>query len=118
MGLKMEAMDRQLAERATAERKAKSKTSALKELTDKGMPTGLLDYVIADTEEATLEKVNGMSEIIEGYIQNIKSEKLKNNNTIVPTNEGTPSGGLEEPQEGASKQEWATYWKNKNKGAK
>lgn len=115
MSTQMERMNQQLIERELAESRAKNKNTALKELTDKGMPTGLIDFVIDDTEEATISNINGMTDVINNYLQGIKSEDLKHNNIKVPNKENTSVNGIKEPAEGASKEEWRAYWKSTNK---
>lgn len=106
----MEAMQAELEKERIEKIRTKNKNLALKGLNEKGLPTGLSDYVIADTEEETLEKLNNITGIFSEYAQNIKSEVLSNNNTYVPEESTKTPGPLKEPGENASKEEWKAYW--------
>lgn len=112
----MSAMKEELAAEKLAKIRSTNKNLALKGLSEKGLPSGLSDFIITDTEETTLSNLDNITQIINDYQQGIKSENLKNNNIIVPTGDTTTLGTLKEPGDGASKEEWKQYWKNKNNG--
>ena len=110
----MDTMKNELVTERLAKTRSSNKNLALKGLSDKGLPAGLSDFIIADTEEDTLKRLDNMTSIINDYQQGIKSEKLKNNNITVPSDTDTPKS-LKEPGASASKEDWKNYWDKENK---
>lgn len=110
----MKALQKQLADKEIANVRKDNKVIALKGLTDKGLPSGLIDFVIDDTEEGTVNKLEVMSKVFTTHLQEIKTKDLKNNNITVPsTNKTTSTATM--PGENATSEEWEDYFSNKGK---
>ena len=114
MANNMKALQKQLADKEVANIRKDNKVMALKGLTDKGLPSGLIDFVIDDTEEGTVTKLEVMSKVFTDHLQNIKTEKLKNNNIVVPTDSNTTST-LTMPGKDATEADWKDYFSKKGK---
>jgi len=101
-----------------------NKSSALKSLTDSGLPTDFVDFFVSDNEQKTNDNVKLFTDSMEKYLQGIKQDGLKNNNVKVPSVDAvTQTGdqhGIPVPA-GDNPKEWEAYHKkvmkfNKNKG--
>lgn len=76
---------KELATEKLANVRAKNEKLASQGLSDKGYPSGLGRFVVADTEERTLQNLDDMSKVISDLLQGKKTEQLKQNNTKVPS---------------------------------
>lgn len=112
MASNMKKLQSELAEERKIKQRATNKSLALKGLTDKGLPSGFIDFIVDDTEETTLNNLENISKVFNDYLQGIKTDNLKNNNTKVPEGHDVGSGELKEPGPDATKAEWTTYFKS------
>lgn len=112
MAKNMEAIQTELANERTAKTRAANKNVALNTLSESGLPSGLADFVISDTEENTLQNLTNMTKVISDHMQGLKTEQLKSNNIVVPSETNNSSGSVKEPADGASKAEWTAYFKS------
>jgi len=111
----MKNMQSELAAKDLKAVRSTNESIVLKGLTDKGLPSGLSTYIVADTEESTLKNLESITGVITDYLQDIKTEKIKNNNIKVPSKEGVSTDGIVMPGPTASAEEWEEYFKNKGK---
>lgn len=111
----MQAMQNELAQERLAKVRSTNKNLVLKGLTEKGLPTGLSDFIIADTEENTLSNLESMSKVISDFQQGIKTEQLNSNNIKVPSHENTSTDGVKNPGANGSPEEWEAYFANNKK---
>lgn len=115
MTQKMETIQNELAKERILKTRSNNEKLVLKGLTEKGLPSGLSNFITADTEDDTLKNLENITKVISDYAQGLKSEQLKLNNIKVPSGENLSSGSIKEPGENATKEEWTAYFKAKDK---
>jgi mannitol-1-phosphate/altronate dehydrogenase len=120
--IKLEEMEKQqnqlmeqLKQKERSELIQKNKNQALKTLTDKKLPSDILDYLVSDEQEKTNSSIEAFVSMMDNYTTNLKQDLLKSNNVRVPGQGETFTGGAQEPGEGASKAEWKAYWASQKK---
>jgi hypothetical protein len=119
MQIKFEEMERKqnellekLAEKERAELRAQNKATALQALSERKLPTDVLDFFVTDEQEKTQENIEIFAGMMESYTQSLKQDSLKNNNVKVPGS-GTEGGNHKNvPGENASQSEWEAYFKS------
>jgi len=99
------------AERATKRQEIKNK--AQQKISEKGLPSDLIDFLVTDDEESTDENLARFEESISKYAKKIKSGVYESKNTDVPNKETSSSSG--EPAPEASKEEWKKYLQKQRK---
>jgi len=111
MERKTNGLNEKLLEKERAELRAENKAFAVQTLSERKLPTDLVDYLISDEKEKTQANLDKFASSIENYTQKLKQQILKGNNVEVPA-EGTSSqssGSV--PGKDASQAEWEAYYK-------
>lgn len=112
---KLADMQNQLQQKERAEMIQKNKNFAIKTLSEKKLPSDIIDFIVSDEEEKTVENINMFSSMMEKYTTSIKSEFMRGNNTFVPGKDTSGGGGITVPGDNASQAEWENYYRLKNK---
>lgn len=108
---KLEEMDRKLKTKERSELISTNKNIVLKALTEKNLPSDLVDFIVSDEQEITNKNIEVMTTIFENFKGNLTANAVKNNNVSVPNNDsGSGSSTVQEPSDNATKAEWNTYW--------
>src|SRR6056297_3066599 len=97
------------AEEAERQRKREEiKNKAQQKISEKGLPSDIIDFLITDDEESTDSNLSRFEESITKYADKIKKGVYDGKNTDVPGKETStsPSG---EPGPNATKEEWKKY---------
>lgn len=99
---------KQKAEEADRARKRQEiKNKAQQTISEKGLPSDMIDFLVTDEEESTEENLKRFEESLSKYTDKIKQSVYNNKNTDVPGKDSTSSAG--EPGPNASKEEWKKY---------
>lgn len=83
---KLAAVENMLAQKERDSLIATNKAKALTILSEKSLPTSIIDFVVSDEEDKTLANLDIISKTFEDFAQSIKKDMLKGNNTNVPSN--------------------------------
>lgn len=103
-------------EKIKAEReklKIDNKAFATSYLSEKKLPSDLVDLFISDDKDKTTQNLEAFATMMEKTLQGLKTESIKNNNTYVPGHDSTSGGGIQVPADGASRADWEAYYKAK-----
>lgn len=118
--IKLEEYDKKLAEltnkyqqKEREELIQKNKNYALKTLSEKKLPTDVLDILISDEEEKTNNNLEMFSNMMENYTTNIKQEFMSGNNIKVPGRSEVMTANSDMPGEDATSKEWESYYAKK-----
>jgi hypothetical protein len=104
-------METEIKQKEKNEMLQKNKNLALTTLSEKKLPTDIMDFLVTDEQEKTKENIDLFSQMMESYTTSIKNNKMASNNTVLPGKDEVLTGGkIPEPAEGASKAEWKEYW--------
>lgn len=108
--VKIQELEKRLQEKERAELIGNQKNKVLKSFSDKGLPTDLADYLIAESDEETDKRIEAYTQLMTKYEQKIREDVLKGHSTNVPKEKmsETLSG---EPGPNATQAEWAAYTK-------
>lgn len=82
--LEIEKLKREIAAKEELEAREKLKNKALKELTDKKLPTDLVDKLIGKDEDSTTENLNLFNDIITKVVTETKQNFAKDNSYVPP----------------------------------
>ena len=98
--------------------KAENKTNVLKVLSEKKLPTDLLDFIVSDEEEKTNKNVELFTNMMDKWTTNLKEGFMSGNNTRVPGKDSiSGNSGMEYPGDNASQAQldaWYKATRNKN----
>jgi hypothetical protein len=111
---KMLALEQKLATKELLEMKTANKEIGRAMFKEAGLPDGLLDFFVSDNAETSKANFEKGVKILGKFGTDVKKGVLDGNNIKVST-KTVASGGLKEPGEGASREDWKTYLKAKAK---
>lgn len=86
-----------------------NKNKALSMLTEKKLPTAMIDHLVTEEPEKTQHNVETFIKTMEDYTNSVKQSMVKGNNVQVPSGDGSSTVG--EPGPNANKQDWKEYFK-------
>lgn len=107
---KLAEMQSKIAEKELSEMRGKNKDLARGKFKEAKLPDSLLDFFVSEDEEKTNKNLEKAMKALGDFRDEVKKGVLSGNNTVVPGKTVTTSG-LKEPGPGATKQQWADYWK-------
>lgn len=86
-----------------------NKNKALSMLTEKKLPTAMIDHLVTTEPEKTQHNVETFIKTMEDYTNSVKQSMVKGNNVQVPSGDGSSTVG--EPGPNATKEDWKEYYK-------
>ena len=103
-------LEKQLADRDRSTAIANRKSSITKLFSEKNLPTEIVDFIVADTDEDTEKRASIVEEALGKYVTKLKEEFMKGHETVVPKkNDNQTLTTSEEPGPNATKEEIAAW---------
>ncbi|HBJ2612308.1 TPA: DUF4355 domain-containing protein [Clostridium botulinum] len=68
---------------------------ALKKMTDEGLPTDLVDFLVGADEDSTVKNIDLFKEKFTDKLETTVKERLKDNSYTPPSGDSNPEGGLD-----------------------
>jgi hypothetical protein len=116
---RIEKMELETAAEKREKLRLENKATAISRLSNKGLkiPENILDKFVSEEKDKTEEQLKSFEDFIDNYTAELKTEKIKSNNTFTPGGESTGGGTIPEPGEDATDEEFAAWYKA-NKSSK
>lgn len=111
MEQKQSELMKQLEDKERAENRERLRNKAFKTVTEKNLPSDLVDYFLGEDEETTMENLKVLEETLSSYEKKVKNSVYRNKNTDIPSSKEADGSSGDKPSPDASKEEWMEYYR-------